>query len=339
YAARPLQVLVWVSGIAQALLAIDYLAAPALAGPIQTMRKAGIIVCIAWFLVQFIRHFGESAMRSRLDGGEKVDVTTMDALSKLGRLTVVTVASLMIMQAFGLSISSLLAIGGIGGIAVGFAARDVLANFLGGLTIYLDRPFSVGDWIRSPDKEIEGTVEEINWRHTRVRAFNKNPIYVPNALFTTVVVENPSRMTHRRLHEKIAIRYADLPKMAAIVEDIRAMLLAHAGIDTTQTMIVAFNKYDVSGLEIYIYCFANTVVWVRFHEIKHDVLLKIGDIITRHGAEVALPTRTLHLPRNPGWSGLPPEAEGVPDDPCSPCGDAASPTGHAAGTDGMAHAR
>jgi len=92
YAARPLQVLVWVSGIAQALLAIDYLAAPALAGPIQTMRKAGIIVCIAWFLVQFIRHFGESAMRSRLERGEKVDVTTMDALSKLGRLTVVTVA-------------------------------------------------------------------------------------------------------------------------------------------------------------------------------------------------------------------------------------------------------
>jgi len=338
-ARRPLMVLVWTIGIAQALLVLQTEVTAPLAESIRALRKAATIACVAWFLVYFIREYGTSALRARLERGENLDVTTMDAVSKLARLTVVIVAVLMTMQVFGLSITSLLALGGIGGIAVGFAARDVLANFLGGLTIYLDRPFSVGDWIRSPDKEIEGTVEEINWRHTRIRAFNKNPIYVPNALFTTVVVENPSRMTHRRLYEKIAIRYADLPKMAAIVDDIRSMLTAHAGIDTTQTMIVAFNKYDVSGLEIYIYCFANTVVWVRFHEIKHDVLLKIGDIITRHGAEVALPTRTLHLPRNPGWSGLPPEAEGVPDDPCSPCGDAASPTGHAAGTDGMAHAR
>src|SRR5690606_5581051 len=187
-AARPLQVLVWIAGTAQALLVVEYLHAPPLAGPIQALRKAGIILCIGWFLLRFIREFGESAVRSKLERGEKVDVTTMDALSKLARLTVVTVATLMIMQVFGLSITSLLALGGIGGIAVGFAARDVLANFLGGLTIYLDRPFSVGDWIRSPDKAIEGTVEEINWRHTRVRAFNKNPIYVPNALFTTVVV-------------------------------------------------------------------------------------------------------------------------------------------------------
>jgi MscS family membrane protein len=336
-AAWPLQVLVWVAGIAQALLVVEYLRSPPLAGPIQGLRQAGIIASIAWFLVHFIRAFGESAVRSRLARGETVDVTTMDALSKLGRLAVVTAACLMIMQVFGLSITSLLAIGGIGGIAVGFAARDVLANFLGGLTIYLDRPFSVGDWIRSPDKSIEGTVEVINWRHTRIRAFNKNPIYVPNALFTTVVVENPSRMTHRRLHEKIAIRYSDLPKMGAIVEDIRAMLLAHEGIDTTQTLIVAFNKYDVSGLEIYIYCFANTVAWVRFHEIKHDVLLRIGEIITRHGAEVALPTRTVYLPRDPAWPGMGGDAQGGPDEPCLPDAGPGARDRPAGGA-GLAHA-
>lgn len=339
-ASRPLQVLVWLTGIAQALLVVDYLRAAPLAGPIQALRQAGTIVCIAWFLAYFIREYSTSALRTRLARGEKIDVTTMDALSKLARLTVVVVACLMILQVFGLSITSLLALGGIGGIAIGFAARDVLANFLGGLTIYLDRPFSVGDWIRSPDKDIEGFVEEINWRHTRVRAFNKNPIYVPNALFTTVVLENPSRMTHRRLTERIAIRYADLPKMAAIVEEIRAMLVAHEGIDTTQTLIVAFNKYDVSGLEIYIYCFADTVVWVRFHEIKHDVLLRIGEIITRHGAEVALPTRTVHLPPGPGWSGAPRDADagGAPDDACMP-DDGPAGVDRGAGAGEVAHAR
>jgi len=119
----------------------------------------------------------------------------------------------------------------------------VLANFFGGLTIYLDRPSSVGDWIRTPDKQIEGTVEYISKRHTRVRAFNKNPIYVPNTLFTTNVVENPSRMTHRRINETIGIRYEDIGMMGTIVTEVKTMLQNHAEIDATQTMIVNFNIF------------------------------------------------------------------------------------------------
>ena len=163
------------------------------------------------------------------------------------------------------------------------------------MTIYLDRPFVVGEWIRSPDKEIEGTVEYIGWRHTRVRAFNKNPIYVPNALFTNIVVENPTRMTNRRIKETVGIRYDDLAQMAPIVADVRAMLQSHPEIDTGQTLIVNFNTFGPSSLDIYIYTFTRTKEWVRYHEIKQDVLLKVADIIARHGAEIAFPTRTLHI--------------------------------------------
>ena len=93
-----------------------------------------------------------------------------------------------------------------------FAAKDLLANFFGGLTIYLDRPFAVGDWIRSPDREIEGTVERIGWRLTLIRTFDKRPLYIPNAVFTTIAVENPSRMHNRRIYETIGIRYDDAPE-------------------------------------------------------------------------------------------------------------------------------
>ena len=175
----------------------------------------------------------------------------------------------------------------------------MLANFFGGLTIYLDRPFVVGEWIRSPDKDIEGTVEYIGWRHTRVRAFNKNPIYVPNALFTNIVVENPTRMTNRRIKEIIGIRYDDLAQMAPIVADVRAMLQSHPEIDTGQTLIVNFNTFGPSSLDILIYTFTKTKEWVRYHEVKQDVLLKIADIIDRHGAEIAFPTRTLHMASQP----------------------------------------
>jgi len=161
--------------------------------------------------------------------------------------------------------------------------------------VYLDRPFVVGEWIRSPDKQIEGTVEYIGWRHTRVRAFNKNPIYVPNALFTTIVVENPSRMSNRRIKETIGIRYQDVGKMAAIVADVKAMLQSHPEIDTGQTLIVNFTSFAESSLNFFLYTFTRTTEWVRYHEVKQDVLLRVAEIIERHGAQIAFPTRTLHI--------------------------------------------
>ncbi len=259
------------------------------------LRDVGVVVCLGWFIFRLIRLAGNRYIEVRLEKGEEVDKTTVDALSKLGRLSVVVVMVLVIMQTLGFSVSGVLAAGGIGGIAVGFAAKDLLANFFGGLTIYLDRPFSVGEWIRSPDKQIEGTVEAISWRHTRIRGFNKNPIYVPNAVFTTIVVENPSRMSHRRIKETIGLRYEDIGKMAPIVADVRSMLQAHPEIDAGQTLIVNFNEFADSSVNFFIYTFTKTRVWVDYHEVKQDVLLKVADIIARHGAEIAFPTRTLHV--------------------------------------------
>ncbi|MEW6165384.1 MAG: mechanosensitive ion channel family protein [Pseudomonadota bacterium] len=294
-ARRPLPALIWVVGIAFAAGIVRRHAEDPLFDMVAPLRDVGVVACLAWFLFRLIRLSGERYVSARKRLGEEVDQTTVDALSKLGRLTVVITAMLVAMQTLGFSISGVLAAGGIGGIAVGFAAKDLLANFFGGLTIYLDRPFSVGEWIRSPDKQIEGTVEAISWRHTRIRAFNKNPVYVPNAVFTTIVVENPSRMSHRRLKATIGLRYADIGRMAAIVAETKAMLQEHPGIDATQTLIVAFDEFADSSLNFMIYAFTKTTEWVRYHEVKQDVLLKVADIVARHGAEIAFPTRTVHV--------------------------------------------
>lgn len=294
-ASRPVPVMIWVIGLAFAAGLVRPYADDPLFDMVAPIREVGMVSCFAWFLLNLIRNGGARYVGHSQQRGQEVDRTTVDALSKLGRLIVVMSAALVVMQTLGFSVSGVLAAGGIGGIAVGFAAKDLLANFFGGLTIYLDRPFSVGDWIRSPDRQIEGTVEAISWRHTRIRAFNKNPIYVPNAVFTTIVVENPSRMSHRRIKETIGIRYADLPKLAPIVAEIRAMLQEHPEIDATQTLIVNFNEFADSSLNFLIYTFTKTKVWVRYHEVKQDVLLKVAEIIERHGAEIAFPTRTLHV--------------------------------------------
>lgn len=292
---RPLGVMLWIVGLAYAADLARVEAGARVFELTKPLRDVGVVACLAWFLFRLIRNVSCNIVRLQEVRGETVDHTTVDAISKLARIIVLVIAGLIIMQTLGFSITGLLTFGGIGGIAVGFAAKDILANFFGGLTIYLDRPFAVGEWIRSPDKAIEGTVEYIGWRHTRIRAFNKNPIYVPNALFTNIVVENPSRMSHRRIKETIGIRYDDVARMAPIVADVRAMLRNHPEIDSTQTLIVNFNTFGPSSLDFFIYTFTRTTDWARYHEVKQEVLLQVADIIARHGAEVAFPTRTLHM--------------------------------------------
>ena len=295
-AARPaLRILVWVLGASYILTIIQHHLHREFVHLLMPLRYVGITLCLAWFLFRLIALFSQNYIACRLERGEEVDQTTVDALSKLGRLSIIIATSLSILQTLGFSVSGVLAAGGIGGLAIGFAAKDLLANFFGGLTIYLDRPFSVGEWIRSPDKQIEGTVEKICWRHTRIRGFNKNPIYVPNAVFTTIVVENPSRMTHRRIQETIGIRYDDIAQVQSIVDEAEKMLRAHPDMDASQTMIVNFNQFSASSLDIMLYAFTKTTDWVRYHAVKQDVLLKIADIIAQHQAQIAFPTRTLHI--------------------------------------------
>jgi MscS family membrane protein len=309
---RPLTLLIWVVGITFAAEIVGSKTDVELLNAVRPMRDIGVIAAIAWFLIRLVRRIECNVIASHAQDEKPYDRTTVDAIGKLTRVSVLITAGLVMLQTLGFSISGVLAFGGIGGIAIGFAAKDLLANFFGGLMIYLDRPFAVGDWIRSPDRDIEGTVEEIGWRLTRIRSFDKRPIYVPNATFTSIAVVNPSRMTNRRIYETIGLRYDDIGVMDAVVQDVRAMLVAHPEIDTTQTMIVNFNQFGASSIDFFVYTFTKTTQWVRYHEIKHDVLLKISDIIADHGAEIAFPTSTLHVPEGIEVHEVPTESQLTP---------------------------
>lgn len=298
-ASRPVLAATWIVGLGFMARVVQHQVDLRFIDELLALRDVGLVACVAGFLFRFAGRVGANVEARRRDRGEEVDHTTVDALVKLARLTVVVVALLVAAQTLGFQIGGLLALGGVGGLAVGLAAKDILANFFGGLTIYLDRPFSVGDWIRSPDKSIEGTVEYISWRHTRIRAFNKNPIYVPNAVFTSIVVENPSRMSHRRLKATISLRHEDFAAVEPIVDEIRALLQAHPGIDATQTLMVNFNLFGSSSLDIMVYAFTATTVWSEYHAIRQDVLLKIGAIVSRYGARIALPAQSLRVRQEP----------------------------------------
>ena len=269
---KPLVAFVWLQGIYWAAeLAYRYSEAEIFSAN-DLLLRFGFIWLLVWTLTGSIRQV-ENVLLAPERMNRPMDVTTITAVSKLVRVAIFITAILIVMQSLGYSISGVLAFGGIGGIAVGFAAKDLLANFFGGVIVHLDRPFRVGDWIRSPDRQIEGTVEEIGWRMTTIRTFDKRPLYVPNSVFTTVAVENPSRMFNRRIYETIGVRYADVDAMTRIVEDIRSMLESHSEIDQNQTLIVNFVSFSESSLDIMVYTFTKTTDWVDFHGIKQNVLL------------------------------------------------------------------
>ena len=292
----------WVMWVVLGLLSLSLF--PVLDGIREALLRlsdTALLILFGWLAHRLSRGIEEELLGEHRGALASSDRATISAVARLSRIVLWVVAGIMILQSLGVSVSGLLAFGGVGGIAVGFAARDLLANFLGGLSIFLDRPFAVGDWIRSPDREIEGTVEDVGWRVTRIRTFDQRPLYVPNSVFSTVALENPSRMLNRRIYETIGIRYDDAGAMEQVVAEVKEMLLAHDDIDKGKTLMVNFVAFGASSLDFFVYCFTRTTDWATYHGVKQDVLIKILKIIEGHGAEVAFPTRTVLL--------SPPEAE------------------------------
>ena len=297
---KPVSWLIWLLGLTFAADVVHQQSGATIFEAVGPIRDVGVIIILTLFLLNLIRGTQAILIAAQTETGEQdFDEHTVEAISKLIRISIIVTSGLVMLQTLGYSVSGVLAFGGIGGIAIGFAAKDLLSNFFGGLMIYMDRPFKVGDWIRSNDRDIEGTVEHIGWRLTRIRTFDKRPLYVPNSIFATISVENPSRMTNRRIYETIGIRYEDASKMDAIVKDVKQMLLDHPEIDTKATLIVNFVSFSASSIDFFVYTFTKTTDWVRFHEIKQDVLLKIMNIIDDHAAEMAFPTSTLHVESMP----------------------------------------
>ncbi|MBI3773888.1 MAG: mechanosensitive ion channel family protein [Gammaproteobacteria bacterium] len=292
---RPLSVLIWIVGLAFAANIVERSTGAAIFSAVAPLRDMGVIVIIAWFLLRFINNAQREVIGRRIQAGEAIDRTTVDAVTKVLRITVVIIAALVMFQTLGYSISGILAFGGIGGIAVGFAAKDLLANFFGGLMIYLDRPFAVGDQVRSPDRNIEGTIETIGWRQTCIMTPDKRPLYVPNSVFANIAVENPSRMSHRRISETIGLRYEDAGKIDAIVDDIREMLRNSSEVDHKEKMIISFNAFGPSSLDILVSVYTPVSEVHEYHRDKHKILLAIYSVIRKHGADIAFPTSTIHI--------------------------------------------
>lgn len=269
---------------------------------IDGVARAGLELAIwfagAWALFRLIDVVSGAIERV----SEKTDSKLDDQLVPLVRKSLKVIAAITVMvmavQNLGYSVTSLVASLGVGGLALALAAKDTVANLFGSVVVFTDQPFQIGDWVEFGS--VQGTVEEVGFRTTRVRRFDQSLVTVPNATFSDTPIVNHSKRPLRRIDMSVGITYEAGPSdLRNLLASLRGLVADHPEIDDA-FHFVHFTNFGASSLDLDIYCFSKSTDWVEYLSAKEDLMLKIMEAVNEAGLELAFPTRTVYL-RDEQW--------------------------------------
>jgi MscS family membrane protein len=218
---------------------------------------------------------------------------------------IVIVGGLFILENLNIPILPLLTGLSIGGLAFALAAQDTIKNFFGSLMIFIDKPFQFGDWITSGD--IDGTVEEVGFRSTRIRTFRNSVVYVPNGNLADSTIDNHGLRKYRRFYTQIAMTY-DTPAelIELFVEGLKKIVEVHPN-TRKDNYNIYFNDMADSSLNVMFYIFFNVPNWGDELKARHEVLIEVVKLAEKLGVNFAFPTQTLHIENLPGQASLSPK--------------------------------
>jgi len=234
--------------------------------------------------------FHHTASRFNPDLAKEVGNFTL----KMVKIFIGGIGFAAILQVWGINVTALIASLGLGGLAFALAAKDTAANLFGSFAILADKSIRIGEWIKV--ENVEGVVEDIGMRTTKIRSFEKSLITVPNSIVANAPIENFSRRGVRRIKMHIGLVYGtSQEQIGKIVSEIKTMLQNHEGISQKETMLVNFDNFGDSSLDIFIYTFTATANWERYLAIREDINLKIMEIVEKNGSEFAFPSRSIYV--------------------------------------------
>jgi len=293
-AEKPAGWLIYILGV---LAAVHVLNPPVTIFPIlPAMDRLGRIASIligAWLLWRIIDGLAAYFTARAAQTESSLDDQLVPFVAKTLKIFIIITGVLVVAQNMGYSISGLIASLGIGGIAVAMAAKDTIANVFGSIMILMDRPFAVGDWIKTP--EFEGVVEEVGFRSTRIRTFGKTLVNVPNSTMANMVIDNIAARPKRRVKMRIGLTYASSPKqIQAAIDRIEGLLSSHIGVDQ-DFYLVKFDTFEDSSLSIFLYYFTKTTHWEEYLQVRQEINIQIMKLLESLKLEFAFPTRTVHL--------------------------------------------
>ncbi|MEA3496292.1 MAG: mechanosensitive ion channel, partial [Bacteroidota bacterium] len=300
---RPLSLLI----ISLILLALF----PILQFTAEIIAKVNIIIRIAisvfgmLIFYKFVDVLGEYMKKAADKTKSKLDDQLVPLVTKALKVFVVILGIIFILQNFGLKITGLLAGLSIGGLALALAAQDTLKNFFGSVMIFLDKPFHIGDWIVAGD--VDGTVEEVGFRSTRIRTFQNSLITIPNAKLTNDKVDNMGLRVYRRLSTHIAITYDTPPdKIESFIDGIRGIIKVHPH-TRKDFYIVELHEMADYSLNILLYMFFKAETWNLELKYRNEILLSIIKLAEQLEVRFAFPTQTQFIEEFPGKPSLSPK--------------------------------
>lgn len=279
----PFQVLLWVLGIT---LVVEILGRRFTCSffeeHMNAFRSTGFVFCVSWALLRWQSIF-QKLWLNKQGRDRQIDIGFAQVISKVLVIAIVSITGMLILSVWGLNIGPLIAFGGVGAAAIGFAAKDVLANLFGGLMLQINRPFMLGDNVLLPAHNLEGCIEHIGWNVTTVRDKDKRPVYLPNATFSNVLLVNATRMTHRRILTKVSVGYESFANIGSLIDEIREGICHHGDIDSHLPLIVVFDAFGENGLDILIDCYTLQTRYEDFLRVKHEVLALIyGSMLNKN---------------------------------------------------------
>lgn len=286
---RPIGIFILITGIYMALLYLPLFAA--VDALLIKIYRSIVITLIGWGFYQIVGK--DSLFSDEFRARFNMDAILAAFFSKAARIIVVALTIVIVANEWDYDVNGFIAGLGLGGLAFALAAKDALANIFGGLVIIMEKPFSIGEWISTPS--VEGTVESISFRSTRVRAFDQAIITVPNSTLANEPITNYTRMGKRRINFHLGLTYSTTPeKIQACVNDIKQMLIKHAEIHP-ETVVVNFEKFGDSSMDIIVYCFTNTTEWTQYMDVRQEVNIRILQILEQLEISIAFPTRSILL--------------------------------------------
>lgn len=260
---------------------------------IKLVLETLVIFTIFWALIAIVEAVKEILFQySRNHSHLSRELSAF--IVRIIKIVIFAIGLSAILYTWGINVTALIASLGLGGLAFALAAKDAASNLFGSVALLLDKSIKVGEWVKIGS--VEGVVEDVGMRTTKIRSFQKSLITVPNQVVANSPIENFSRRGVRRIKMRIGLTYdTNSKQIESIIQDIRGMLQAHPGISHKETLLVNFDTFDESSLGIFIYAFAHTAKWDQYLEIREDINIRIMHIVEKNGSSFAFPSQSLYV--------------------------------------------
>ncbi len=260
---------------------------------IASFFRSSIVILLAWGFYSLTTMYTVLFEEIKTRFNIKIDQILFPFFSKIIRFVIIGLTVSIVAQEWGYNIEGFIAGLGLGGLAFALAAKDTIANIFAGIVIITDKPFSIGDWIYTPS--VEGTVEDINFRSTKIRTFAQAIVTVPNSTLANEPITNWTRMGKRRITFHLGVTYTtSRDKLDSVVRNLKNMLESHPEV-CKELIMVRFDKFNDSSLDIFLYFFTKTTQWQEYLRVKENINFRIMEILEQEGVSVAFPSRSIYF--------------------------------------------